>query len=155
MKKPLKKVEMGMELNLTPMMNLFVALIPFLLMSSSFMHYGTVDVTAPSKAAEGTAAAKTDELWLEVIVHPQEVLVRAHSKDYESEYEAYRKSFAHTEMTQLVAHLQKMKADHATWGPSLFHASPETRYEQAVNVLSRLRAFDQTSSVVLAMGVRE
>ncbi|GAB4291411.1 MAG: hypothetical protein Kow0090_04900 [Myxococcota bacterium] len=49
------------ELELTPMMNLIMMLIPFLLLSAEFIQFGVINVNAPRSAAGGGAGEEEEE----------------------------------------------------------------------------------------------
>lgn len=48
------------EVNLIPIMNLFVALIPFLLLAAAFYHVGVIPTSLPSQTEESSSVANED-----------------------------------------------------------------------------------------------
>ncbi len=50
----------GEDVNLVPIMNLFVVLIPFLLMSAAFFHISVINASVPALQKEKTDLAKSD-----------------------------------------------------------------------------------------------
>ncbi len=148
------------ELNLAPMMDLFVALIPFLIVSSSFIQLGGFEMQAPS-AATSTAQApsKNDqvkEIWLAIEVTESQVKVTGYEKDFAREIPGIKSQFALTELKQLTDYVSSLTANsNSKMGPSLFHASPETKYENAVAVLNALRSSPAVTEMVMAAGVVE
>ena len=50
----------GEDINLVPIMNLFVVLIPFLLMSAAFFHISVINASVPALQKEKTDLAKSD-----------------------------------------------------------------------------------------------
>lgn len=56
----------GEELNLAPIMNLFVILIPFLLLSASFVNYSVIRTPSPQAGAPATSKSKSPTVTLTI-----------------------------------------------------------------------------------------
>lgn len=70
----------GENVNLVPIMNLFVVLIPFLLMSAAFFHISVINASVPALKAEKTDLAKTeDAVTMMVQVLPEGYRITASS----------------------------------------------------------------------------
>jgi len=61
-----KRPEPDVEINMVPIMNMFLVLIPFLLMSASFLHLKAIDTSVPVRAE--TATSKDDSKESEIAV---------------------------------------------------------------------------------------
>ena len=65
MKKPISKrrhVQTDGDLNLTPVMNIFMVLIPFLLLTAVFAKTAVIDIYLPRTSSEGVAASAPSEI---------------------------------------------------------------------------------------------
>ncbi|MCP4676371.1 MAG: hypothetical protein GY854_12840 [Deltaproteobacteria bacterium] len=63
-----------LEVNLIPVMNLFVTLIPFLLLAAAFYHVGVIPTSLPSQT-DGTSdiAADARSLTVNLLVEPEKI----------------------------------------------------------------------------------
>lgn len=68
------------DLNLVPIMNLVVCLIPIVLLGTSLIQVGTVDVEAPRICASCGGAADTEPLGLRITVGAEGFELRAHDR---------------------------------------------------------------------------
>jgi biopolymer transport protein ExbD len=68
------------EVNLIPVMNLFVTLIPFLLLAAAFYHVGVIPTSLPSQTDEvSDIAADTRSVTINLIVEPDRIMLSASS----------------------------------------------------------------------------
>jgi len=68
------------DVNLVPIMNLFVVLIPFLLMSAAFFHISVINASVPALQKERTDLAKSDvAVTMMVRMKPEAFTVTASS----------------------------------------------------------------------------
>lgn len=68
------------DINLVPIMNLFVVLIPFLLMSAAFFHISVINASVPALQKERTDLAKSDvAVTMMVRMKPEAFTVTASS----------------------------------------------------------------------------
>lgn len=153
-----KKIDEEINLNLVPMMDLFVGLIPFLLIAAAFTKFGGVDVQAPSNTANQTHQEQkkpSDEVWFEVSVDQDKIEVQGFSKDFEKPLENLKAEFSVEKVAQFEAYLQGLASKNTKFGPVLFHATSPTTYEQGISVLTVIRSEKTIPDIVLAMGVTE
>ena len=66
-KQPSKKVEM-VDLDVTPIMNMFVILIPFLVSMAVFTHYSVLEFSLPPNAGVGNGGPQKKDLKLTLVV---------------------------------------------------------------------------------------
>lgn len=71
-RKPSESVE-SVDVDVTPIMNLFVILIPFLVSMAVFTHYSTLQFNLPPVAGVSTGGPKLKDLKLTVIVRDSEL----------------------------------------------------------------------------------
>jgi len=60
------------DINMVPIMNMFLVLIPFLLMSASFLHLKAINTSVPVQAERTVDAAENPEVKVTVVVQIQE-----------------------------------------------------------------------------------
>ena len=141
------------ELNLVPMLDMFLSLIPFLLLSAAFINYGGVFVEAPSFAAQEqvvVADAKSKELDLAVKVSRDDVKISAYSKGFLAKKDDLQGTFKLDDRANLQIYLQTLKKNYVI-ASVLFHVDPQIPYQQAVTVLQALRSSDLSKHIVLAV----
>ncbi len=66
------------EVNLIPVMNLFVTLIPFLLLAAAFYHVGVIPTSLPSQTDETSdIAADTRSVTVNLLIEPEKIQLSA------------------------------------------------------------------------------
>lgn len=66
------------EVNLIPVMNLFVTLIPFLLLAAAFYHAGVIPTSLPSQTdGESDVAADTKSVTVNLVIQQDKILMSA------------------------------------------------------------------------------
>lgn len=75
-----KRVREANEVNLIPVMNLFVTLIPFLLLAAAFYHVGVIPTSLPSQTDEASdIAADPAAVTVNLLIEPQKIQLSASS----------------------------------------------------------------------------
>jgi biopolymer transport protein ExbD len=145
------------ELNLVPMLDLFLSLIPFLLMSTVFVTFGGIYVEAPATApvAQESKADDQKEIALAVKIEKGRVHITGYRKGFESRIEDIHGDFELKDLKTIRAYLLDLQKKYSKIRSSLFHASPEVRYEDAVAILNLLRATEISKNLVLAVGAMQ
>jgi biopolymer transport protein ExbD len=64
------------DINMVPIMNMFLVLIPFLLMSASFLHLKAINTSVPVQAERPTDPAENSDVKVTVVVQIQEGALR-------------------------------------------------------------------------------
>jgi len=160
------KIKDGMDpgdINLTPMMDLFVVLIPFLLMSAAFVRLGGVQVAMPSSKSAATELADNSKLQtisLTFEVSEKDIKVRGFSDQFVTEVSGVSGEFSLENeaqgLGQLRSFLEGLRSKYQNFGSSLFHAAPTATYEQALHVLDTVHSVAGVSKeIILAAGVVE
>jgi len=141
------------EINLIPVMNLFVCLIPFLLLTAAFVKLGAVETELP-KAGElsETKANEKESQKVDLIVqmNNDEVTITAFSNNFQNQLQDIRGVFRSYQTAELKDFLIKLDDKFKEVNSSLFKASKQTKFEDAVAVLSVIRQHPSIKSVVLA-----
>ena len=142
------------ELNLIPIMNLFVCLVPFLLLTAVFVKMGGVKaempVTASSESSEATPEKKEQIIDLVFQIDGQEVELVGFTDQFQKPLSDVHAKFQLTAIDSLDQILTEISSKYPKWRSTLFKASPSTRFEDAISVLSKLRANNLIKNLVLA-----
>jgi biopolymer transport protein ExbD len=153
-----KRLEVGeAELNLVPMLDLFLSLIPFLLISAVFLNYGGLFVEAPSFTPTNTLSQNeslnpdSQEINLLFRVDGDQVTVSGYAKGFLAKVPEVNASFATNDRDGLKQYISKVMNEHKKISSVLFKATPTTKYEQAVVVLNIVKSLKVSSNVVLAV----
>ncbi|TVQ77932.1 MAG: hypothetical protein EA369_08135 [Bradymonadales bacterium] len=149
-----KRLETTGELNLIPVMNLFVCLIPFLLMSAAFVQLGAIDAETPSqteKKAESTEPNPSVQLIVQV--SPEAVQISAYTRSFQNRLEGVDLRFALHDLNALSQGLEKLVEEHSSIDSTLFRVGGESAYKDAVAVLAQLRKTEGLGKLVLATEV--
>lgn len=149
-----RKLNHETELNLVPMLDLFLSLIPFLLMSTVLVSFGGISVEAPSASeASKVTQANEEEVAISVQIEKGRVHILGYRKGFEVKIAQVDAEFDLKDLKQIRDYLSGLQKQYSKIKSSLFHASPETRYEDAVAVLNLIRATELSQNLVLAVGV--
>ena len=144
-----RTVEETQDLDLLPVMNLFMVLIPFLLMGAAFFHIGVIPASLPSHTPEDATDPTADDtvkLTMNLIVAPDEVSVSFSSDDLDPESLdalALKLPLAdgNVDLKKLQDHLRAVKAKYPKSDTSLVLPHEELAYEQLVAILDTTREY--------------
>jgi biopolymer transport protein ExbD len=137
-------------------MNLFVCLVPFLLLTAAFVKFGGVDVELPrTQTAELTPAKPETSSKVDLVfqLDGDRLQVTGYQKNYSEIREDVQASFHTQEISALSSYLSSLIEKNVEFQSSLFRATGATRFEDAVRVISTLRAQEFLKSIVLATEV--
>jgi len=145
------------ELNLTPMIDLFVSLIAFLLLCAAFIRYGGVHVEVPQAATREDVKTNQDskKLSLTFEIIGNDVVITGYNGDFTNPIPSVKANFSVTEMEKMKEYLRSLHQKYPVMGISIFHAAPETRYEVGMHVLDAMKASTVVDQVVFGAGVVE
>ena len=135
----------GEELNLIPIMNLMVTLIPFLLLGAAFYHLGTIPASLPQQAAAADVKKPVDiKVTLNMEVKPDELRVSGSAAGLdEASTSALKKVFPNisgrADVKGLQAHLESIKAQYPKSDTVVVIPDENTRYEDLVVILDTIR----------------
>ncbi len=150
------------DLNLTPMMDLFVALIPFLLLSAAFVRIGGIHVNMPANQTTASAQQQKPEKIVSLTFELSEnaIKIQGFSDQYTSLIPGLDVSIpvanSREGMKALTDYLSGLRAKHEKFGSALFHASPKVSYELSIRTLDIIHSVKGVASeTILAAGVVE
>lgn len=155
-----KKTDLESDLNLVPMLDLFLSLIPFLLMSTVLATFGGISVEAPKVTQAASAETSSNnsqemnkkEIDVAVLVEAGEIKLAVYEKGFVNRMNEQDAKFSLQDVSAFKKHIEVLKTQFAHINSSLFRAAPDTRYEEAVAVLNALRSTDLSKALVLAVG---
>lgn len=143
------------ELNLNPMMDIFVGLVPIMLVTASFSHYSAVQTSLPSQEISQSKEKPAEEVRLTFEVQGDFVLVSGFDSKFDKPVDGISDRFSTKDLPRLKAEIEKIKAKYPKFGPSLFYATGSTSFQTAINVLDLIKSTMNKSEVILAAGVME
>lgn len=133
------------DLDIMPLMNLFVALIPMLLISAVFLNVTVIDMdSAPDEAAEISGAEAEPPLLLAVTIRPEVFVIEG---NHLSKQVVDRRSA--TAGADLAAKLAAIVAAHPDNKEVMIIAEASTRYNDIINIMDLTRAAGLPSASLL------
>lgn len=150
-----RRPETESELNLIPVMNLFVCLIPFLLMAAAFTQMGAVDAETPSRSDGSETAQESREQTLDLIVQVDSDFVRINgfTNSFSHKVEELSANFSITDVDGLKLGLEEILETHPEIHSTLFRVGGDTAYDSAIQVLAQLRQMSGLGKLILATQV--
>lgn len=143
------------ELNLIPVMNLFVGLVPFLLLSAAFVPLGGMDVKIPAAAAKEIPADKKKDLSVTFEIKNGTLVIAGYYNDFTQPAPGVSGVFSTNDSVNILAYLAEIKRNHEKIEMSLLHVHEDTKYEEAIKLLNIIRSKDEFKNVLLATEVVE
>ena len=149
-----RRADTEADLNLLPIMNLFVVLIPFLLMGISFLQIGALSASTPIATSGGEdASAPPTVVYLAVNAETYTVNIEPGPEEAAS-WEALEQPFSRAQdqvLEQVIGSLQQIK-DAASAPPTLILIPDgEIPYADVIEVMGRARdVFPQITVTRLA-----
>lgn len=121
------------DLDIMPLMNLFVVLIPMLLLSAVFVEISAIDMDAPAAAEEVSTPRESLDLAIEVradryVVRGRGLRERTIARDEASAD------------TTLAAHLDRLRRDHPDESAVRILSPPRVRYQEIITVMDISRS---------------
>lgn len=140
------------ELDLTPVMNLFMVLIPFLLMGAAFFTVGVIPTSTPNHTPGGSAAEKTpDSVSASLVIEPEELRLSFSSSSLsDAELKQLASTWAVKDgqmpTQQLQDHLRQVKQKYPQSNTLIVLPSGDIPYQKLVTILDKTREFQAGSS---------
>lgn len=146
-RRKIRKIEVNQELELMPMLNVFISIIPLLLLSAAFVQLAVIPTALPASAtAPAAPAAPSQEdatLALTIVIHPDAYAVEANGAVTSTIARAPRPRAAGTvdgaraELHDVLAAIAAQHPDHRT---VRIVADPDTHYEDIIDVMDTSRS---------------
>jgi len=132
------------EIELLPMLNVFIAIIPLLLLSAAFVQLAIIPTSAPAVAAAGGGQRGVVPLGLSVIVSDGAYVVTANGVQARSvarpPADGAARGLAEGPRHQLLAVLESIAAGHPGAHEVRIVAQATTRYEEIIDLMDVTRA---------------
>ena len=149
-----RRVEPEADLNLLPIMNLFVVLIPFLLMGISFLQIGALSASTPVATTGGEeASAPPTVVYLAVNAQTYSVNIEPGPEEGAA-WDALEQPFQRSEdkaLQQVMAALQHIKTTSTTSPTLILIPDGEIPYADVIEVMGKARdVFPQITVTRLA-----
>lgn len=139
-------------MNLIPVMNLFVTLIPFLLLAAAFYHVGVIPTSLPSQTDETSDVAdNTRSVTVNVVIEPDRIELSAASAVLDEETLAglsvsIPKTDKGFDLKQLGKALYAIKSKYDQSDTVVVLPSERVKYHQVVEILDATREFKTKGS---------
>lgn len=121
------------QLDITPFLNLMVALVPFLLVTAVFSRVAILELNLPNVDSESMS---DDELTIEIIIRDD----RLELSDGKKILSSYKKTTAGYDLTGLSAALLAVKEKHPQKTDATILLERQIQYDHLVNVMDIVRA---------------
>ena len=138
------------ELNMIPIMNIFLVIIPFLLTSVSFFHIKAINTSVPVMADSENSPLKSENIKLTVIVEMQPAELRLSVTSDELEYEELER-FKHRiqletagmyPLAQFNEFLQSLKNNYPASDNLILITDDTVIYESIIQAMDAARNFN-------------
>ncbi len=149
-KRKRRRSDLDVDIDMVPVMNMFLVLIPFLLMSSSFLHLKAINTSVPVRAeniAQATLDKKTDiKITAIVQITAKGIQLSASSNELEAEQlEALGSDFKNKtkgefELQQLTLALQAIKQKYPKSDTVILVPAQSIKYDTIVNAMDAARS---------------
>ena len=120
-----------------PMLNVFIAIIPLLLLSAAFVQVSIIQATLPANAVASTPAPGADETDLAIVIRTSAYVVTANDAVVVS---IPRGAPADSATVRLQDALRTIAAAHPQLHEVRVVAEPTTRYDDIIGVMDAARA---------------
>ncbi len=162
------EVDDNTEIEMVPIMNMFLVLIPFLLLSASFFHIKAINTSVPVLASGGGIADKSipkkSDIKVTIIVELKEKSINISAMSDELKYKdliklgsklRFKKDSDYP-MDRLSVHLQKVKKQYPKSDTVILVPTEDVEYGTIIHTMDVVRALDSTElfpNVVLSAKV--
>ncbi len=143
-RRKIRKIEVNQELELMPMLNVFISIIPLLLLSAAFVQLAVIPTALPASATAPAAPSQEDAtLAVTIVIHPDAYAVEANGAVTSTIARAARPRAAGTvdvaraELHDVLAAIAAQHPDHRT---VRIVADPDTHYEDIIDVMDTSRS---------------
>ena len=142
--------DQDVELDMVPIMNMFLVLIPFLLMSASFFHLRAINTSVPVMGSNTEQTATASDVKLTVILELMDnsIQLSAVSDDVDIEtLDGLRKKFDIEDsdqypMNELIAYLREVKHNFPSSDTLILVPEEDVVYETIIRTMDIARNFN-------------
>jgi biopolymer transport protein ExbD len=126
------------ELELMPLLNVFIAIIPLLLLSAAFIQVSVIQATLPGDASAAAAPNEDTAIDLAVFIRQDSYVVTGRGLDTQSvARDTESPDAVRTELTEM---LRAIAAAHPDTREVRIVSEPKTRYEEIIDVMDIARS---------------
>lgn len=142
-----RAVEESQELDLLPVMNLFMVLIPFLLMGAAFFHIGVIPTSLPTHTPQTSDVPATPTtVSVNLSIGPQDISLTASSTSLDEDAlssmaGSWPRKSGKYEVEGLVARLKSIKQKYPKSNTLIALPHADLGYEELVRILDATRDF--------------
>lgn len=135
------------ELDLLPVMNLFMVLIPFLLMGAAFFHIAVIPTSLPTHTPQASDVPTTPTtVSVNLAITPTDMVLTVSSTSFDEQQLAkmgatFRKSGGQHNVDALIKHLKGLKTDYPKSNTLIVLPDENVKYEDLVAILDASRDF--------------
>jgi biopolymer transport protein ExbD len=146
-----RSVEEDPDVNLIPIMNMFMVLIPFLLMSASFFHIKAINTSLPVHAdTPAKAEPRKEKLKITVVLEIKDDQLRISTLSdtpndlavSDRETVIPRQPGSDISAAVLAAHLKKLKADYPDSDTMILIPDDDVSYREIIRTMDCARSFE-------------
>lgn len=137
------KLEASQELELMPMLNVFISIIPLLLLSAAFVQLAVIPTAGPGASVPAAAATAEESFALTIAIHAGEYVLEASGAPAQSIARPARgadTAALTAARAELGAALSALASGHPGHREVRIVADPTTRYEDIIDVMDAARA---------------
>lgn len=140
------------ELNLIPVMNLFVCLIPFLLLTATFAQFGSLRAELPKGASSQDIQNQKESKGISIIfeLNKEAVKIRAFTNSFQTELTELADEFSVDQPEALLTHINRILEKHPKLESSLFKASGSSKYQKVIEAMSLVQNHPKMTELTLA-----
>lgn len=126
------------EVNLTAVMNIFLILIPFLLLTAAFVRIAVLELTLPSldRAGQQTAVQKSESTILNILLIKETEL---HLNSPGFSFDTIVKQNSEHNWSELTAQLERIKEKYPDSQDIIISPESTIRYETIISIMDRCR----------------
>lgn len=140
------------DINLVPIMDVFVALIPFLLLTAAFMRFSGVNVHIPTMTSTGQVDDQSEKLQLTFQIEKDHILVSGFTHGFKKNQPEAKRLFTIQELRKLSAFLEDLHGKFIQIDKAMVHADASVPYQDVMRVLDAITSSRATNGIVLAAG---
>lgn len=154
LRKKRRVLESPDDLNLIPIMNLFVCLLPFLLLTAAFTQLGAVDSELPTTQNAKTEIENTKDqnqrVELVFELTDKQIMITGFQNGFRQAIPGLQAALKWNDYEALNQFLDEVSEKYIEISAGLYKVSPGVSYSDAVVVLSTLRQHPKLPSITLA-----
>jgi biopolymer transport protein ExbD len=125
------------ELELMPLLNVFIAIIPLLLLSAAFIQVSVIQATLPGDAS--AAAAPNEDMALDLAVYIRHDVYVVTGRGIETQSVARNADSHDAVRTELTEMLRAIASAHPDTRELRIVSEPKTKYEEIIEVMDIAR----------------